>query len=66
MEKLDQPQTRHVEAGEGAQENGGFDSIDREAIGGRDLSEMPRHYYRSPKVIGSILVSDKRPKPLSS
>ncbi|EXJ71824.1 uncharacterized protein A1O5_05634 [Cladophialophora psammophila CBS 110553] len=55
MEKPEPPQIQHVEAEASSQEKEGFDCVDRKAIGGKDLSEMPRHYYRSTKVIGSLL-----------
>lgn len=37
-----------------------FDVVDERAIGGEDISAMPARYYRSPQIIGSVLVSISR------
>lgn len=34
----------------------GFDEVAPDAIGGRSVAELPRKYYSSLKVIGSVVV----------
>ena len=38
-----------------------FDSVTREAIGGRGGSDLPRHYFRSARFIGTFVVSKYSP-----
>lgn len=42
------------------------DDVDLSAIGGRDTSELPAHYFRSFKFIGTVLVSSGLPSYLSN
>ena len=32
------------------------DSVAREAVGGDSVDDLPKHYYRSPRFIGSFIV----------
>ena len=33
-----------------------FDVVDKSAVGGRDVSELPPKYYQSLQIIGSVIV----------
>jgi len=59
MAELDKAQPNHIEVKDEPGRNS-FDSVERQAIGGKDVSELPDHYYRNPKFIGSALVSSRQ------
>lgn len=53
MSKPEDGDVHHVDV---ADFESGSDEVDQSAIGGRDISELPPHYFRSFKFIGTVVV----------